>query len=432
MTDNKKTFILDASVLLHNPQSLFMFEEHDVVIPLSVIVQLDRFKQGNQEMNRTARHVINEIDRLRQKHSLSEGVVLPGGGCLKVINDELVDLGQNFTKDRLDSKLALAYQLHEQGFNVVVLSKNLSIRITADAMGLEASDLLKDKVDLIYKGWHKREVGLDVLTTIEEDKRLAVDSGTYQPNEFRVLTCADSKEADQVLKLNPQENYWVPLRRSTEAVVGISPRNTEQEMAIELLMNPRISLVTLVGAAGTGKTLLAMACGLKQILDEHAFLKMLVTRPIVPVGKDIGYLPGSKEKKLGHWMQPIFDNLDVILNSNDRLTRENITYFMESDMLELEALTYMRGRSLPRQFMIIDEAQNLTPHEIKTIISRAGQKTKIVLTGDPYQIDNPYLDASTNGLTYVIERLKQQKSFGHVTLEKSERSALAALAVEFL
>lgn len=426
-----QTYILDTSVLLHNPRAIYMFEHHKVIIPLSVITKLDKFKQGNQEVNRTARAVILEIDQLREHGRLATGVSLPQGGILQVLAEDIL-LGETLYKNSVENILQLANYLQGQGEEVIVITKNLSTRIAADALSIRADDLLKDKVDLLYKGWRECLLDETIFKNCVSKKVNPPASGFGNANEFLILKDQADPYKHVIGKMDGQTSQWKPLRQGLESVFGISGRNVQQMMAIELLMNPQINLVSLVGAAGTGKTLLALACGLKQIIDSQSYLKMLVTRPIVPVGKDIGFLPGTKEKKLAHWMQPIFDNLDVVMTQNDAKTREKISYFLDADMFEMEALTYMRGRSIPRQFMIIDEAQNLTPHEIKTIISRAGQKTKIVLTGDPYQIDNPYLDATTNGLAYVVERLKDQAAVGHVTLERSERSDLASLAVEYL
>jgi PhoH-like ATPase len=206
----------------------------------------------------------------------------------------------------------------------------------------------------------------------------------------------------------------------------------QQRMAFDLLLNDRVSLVTMVGKAGTGKTLLAIAAGLKKVFDDGAYSRMLISRPVIPMGKDIGYLPGAKEEKLSHWMQPLFDNLEYILSEHKRPNLKSVDSILNSKMVEIEAITYIRGRSLPNQFIIIDEAQNLSPHEIKTIVSRAGDDTKVVLTGDPFQIDSPYLDSNSNGLTYLVEAFKGQKCFGHVVLERSERSTLAELAAELL
>ena len=222
----------------------------------------------------------------------------------------------------------------------------------------------------------------------------------------------------------------MPLRPEASDAWGIKPRNKEQAMAFDLLMDDSVKLVTLVGQAGTGKTLLALAASLKKVVDEHAYKRLLVSRPVIPMGKDIGYLPGTKEEKLVNWMQPIYDNLEYILTIRKR--KERIEDLIDSDLLQLEALTYMRGRSIPNQFIIVDEAQNLTPHEIKTVVSRAGNHTKMVLTGDPYQIDSPYLDSSSNGLSYAVEKMKDQEMFGHISLNRNERSNLASLAAELL
>jgi len=262
---------------------------------------------------------------------------------------------------------------------------------------------------------------------------------------FLHLTAIGQNDLKAIARVFP-DGTLAEINLAIDTVYGIQSRNIEQRMALELLMDPDVSIVTLVGQAGTGKTLLALAAGLHLVQREHLYDRILVSRPIVPLGKDIGYLPGDKEEKLSHWMEPIFDNLDYLLRRTQpdqppagakkqpRLLtpQERIAQLLDNDTLELEALTYIRGRSISKQYIIIDEAQNLTPHEVKTVVSRAGEGTKVVLTGDPYQIDNPYLDASSNGLTYAAERLKELPLHGHVTLHQSERSLLAAAAAKYL
>lgn len=261
------------------------------------------------------------------------------------------------------------------------------------------------------------------------------DDPPRQPREF-VIVKSDSNENDrEIAKRIPANGNMLALEHTNVELFGIKPRNDQQKMAIELLLDDSISLVTLVGRAGTGKTLLALAAGLIKVMNEHKYNRILVSRPIIPLGKDIGYLPGTKDEKFGHWMHPIFDNLDYILHSsreNGTDDFDDVNKLFDDNLIELEPLTYIRGRSIPRQYIVIDEAQNLTPHEVKTIVTRAGNHTKMILTGDPYQIDNPYLDASSNGLTYLVERMKNQKIFGHVNLIKSERSVMASLAAKLL
>jgi PhoH-like ATPase len=254
----------------------------------------------------------------------------------------------------------------------------------------------------------------------------------FRPNEYALLTSAENSSA--VCKYSQKTKKLEPLLHISKDIWGIQPLNMEQRCAIDLLLRDDIQLVTLIGPAGTGKTLLALACGMKKVFDENVYSRILVSRPIVPLGKDIGYLPGTKEEKLYHWMQPIYDNLEFLCSttSGEANSSAAMGFIMESKKIEMEAVTYIRGRSLPKMYMIIDEAQNLTPHEVKTIISRAGKGTKVILTGDPTQIDNPYLDKDTNGLTYAVSKFKNHKIFGHMFLEKTERSELASIAAEIL
>jgi PhoH-like ATPase len=252
----------------------------------------------------------------------------------------------------------------------------------------------------------------------------------YNPNEYLVLT-SEIEHSSAVGKWNSHTKCVEPLLKFNN-LWGIKPRNVEQRCATDLLLRDDVKLVTLIGQAGTGKTLLALACGMRKVFDEGLYTRILVSRPVVPLGRDIGYLPGTKEEKLFNWMQPIFDNLEYLCDSSGRDSSETLKWVMESKKIEMEAVTYIRGRSLPKMYIIVDEAQNLTPHEVKTIISRAGEGTKVILTGDPTQIDNPYLDKDSNGLTYTIARFSKQNIYGNIFLDKTERSELAALAATIL
>jgi len=313
---------------------------------------------------------------------------------------------------------------------------DINMRLKADAIGLKSTDFEVGKIEIdeLYKGYRNIEVS---------EKQLAeFNSGSFKPevalspNEIAILTLPGDAKLTYG-KMNAETGMIVPFKYAMDvSVSGIKPLNPEQLFAIELLLDDKISIVTLNGRAGTGKTLLALAAGCKQVLEEQAFERLLVSRPIVPLGKDIGFLPGDIQEKMDPWMTPLFDNLDMIfsLSSPDKKrTKRNIRELIEStNVIQVEPLTYIRGRSLPNQYMIIDEAQNLSAHEVKTIITRAGKNTKVVLTGDPYQIDHPYLDMNSNGLNYVVERFRESTVSGHVTLVKGERSALAELAAELL
>jgi len=430
----KKSFVLDTNVLLHNPAALESFADNEVVIAMDVIEELDRFKAQNNELGRNARQVIRTLDRLRGEGSLRDGVpIRQTGGSVRVVLQPGKLEGTGLRLDGADNRIiSVAHQLNADGRKVVFVSKDINARIKSDALGIKTMDFEKEKVDFdaLSPGWREVASAGEVIDQLYGSKFLPNDPFALRANEFGWFREAGNPKHTALARCSPDGKTVGLLRYGDAKPMGVSPRNMEQRMAIELLCSEEVQLVTLVGQAGTGKTLLALACGLMQVLQERRYDKVLVSRPIMPLGRDIGYLPGSKEEKLGHWMLPIYDNLEYLLRLKGTKGEvgKKVEDFMRTGAIELEALTYIRGRSIPREFMIVDEAQNLTPHEVKTIISRAGEDTKVVLTGDPYQIDNPYLDASSNGLTYTAERLKGKALFGHVTLTRSERSELASLA----
>jgi len=438
----KKFFVLDTNVLLHNADSIVSFADNTVVLPMSVIEELDKFKSHNDELGRNARHVIRQLDSLRTRGRLAEGVPMENGGTLMIFTEtgRCVDPGldMHVPDNRI---LAVAYTLLKKGEKVIFVSKDINARLKADALGIEVMDFEKQKVNIdeLYRGQREVLVPGSVVNEFYQKKRVETEGLELMPNEF-VLLRDENDEKHTALTRAADAITLGPLHEEYELVWNVRPRSKEQRMAFELLMDPSIQLVTLVGQAGTGKTLLALAAALECTITLKRFDRILVSRPIIPLGKDLGYMPGDKDEKLAHWMQPIFDNLTYLMSDGnkrkehekDESAKQKVDKLLNSHLIEMEALTYIRGRSIPRQFVIVDEAQNLTPHEVKTIISRAGEGTKMVLTGDPYQIDNPYLDTSSNGLTYTVERLKQQKLHGHVTLLKSERSVLAAAAADFL
>ena len=448
-----KTFVLDTNVLLHSAGSLGCFQDNEVVIPMAVVEELDKFKKNSDELGRNARRVIRWLDRLRELDpepgTLTRGAeigrIVPGAtGKLYVLTADAIDADSSEADGVFENELGLdspdnrilrvACALRNSGREVVFISKDINLRLKADALGLRVMDFETEKIRTseLYRGFRLRTLEAAQLDRLYRERELPASAATDElTNEFIVFTSeADEKKTalarrrvdGKIALIEPRESVW-----------NLSPRNREQRMALDLLLDPEIPLVTLVGGAGTGKTLLALAAALQLTLNENRYERILVSRPIIPLGNDIGFLPGSKESKLSSWMQPIFDNLDFLLGGeserrgkgSSRLTADSL---MNSRKLELEALTYIRGRSIPRQFIIIDEAQNLTPHEVKTIISRCGNASKMVLTGDPDQIDNPYLDAAGNGLAYTVDRLKGEAVFGHIMLQKSERSGLAALA----
>ena len=435
-----KSFVLDTNVLLHNAKALFSFADNEVVIPIDVLEELDRFKNENTDKGRNARETSRQLDRLRAKGNLAEGVqVEETGGTLRIEMKSELAAESGLHEDIADNRiLSVAYRLKNEGRTVVFVSKDINGRIKADALGIKAMDFEKQKVnfDEFYLGWRAVKVPGTSVDAFYKDGRLELPEGDYHPNEFLLLTDEADEKHTALARLSKKDGAAVKLHFAEPKVWGVSARNLEQEIALELLLDDKVKLVTLVGQAGTGKTLLALAVGLEKVINDHAYEKLLVSRPIMPLGQDIGFLPGTKDEKLEEWMNPIFDNLKYLMTTRRMEKQTSIDKMIEKlidgRVVELEALTYIRGRSIPRQFLIVDEAQNLTPHEVKTIISRVGEGSKMVMTGDPYQIDNPYLDSSSNGLTYTAERLKDQDLCGHVMLTKSERSTLASLAAELL
>ncbi|MFH1076631.1 MAG: PhoH family protein [Pseudomonadota bacterium] len=435
----KKQFVLDTNVLLHTPDCIYSFKENEVVLPIEVIEELDRFKHHADELGRNSRQVIRTLDRLRAEGKLGEGVPLENGGTLRIFVDkDSRNAVEELSVDIVDNRIIqTAYHLKKTGNKkVIFVSKDINARIKADALGLEVMDFEKQKVNFeeIYSGWQNIIVSTAEINTFYEKKEIpcSPDWQLYPNQGVRLENEANPKHSALGKYIEGREKI-VQLFHHKSEPWGIRPRNMEQQFAMELLLCDDTRLVTLMGSAGTGKTLLALACGLTKVLDEKVYAKLLVSRPIIPFGRDIGYLPGDKEEKMRNWMQPIFDNLRFLTNSHGEEGDGGFDYLINTKkIVELEALTYIRGRSIPRQYIIIDEAQNLTPHEVKTIISRAGEGTKMILTGDPYQIDSPYLDASSNGLSYAVERMKGQKCFGHITLTKSERSELASIAAKML
>lgn len=433
----KKTFVLDTNVLLHNFSAIESFADNNVVLPMAVIEELDRFKSNNDELGRNARQVIRRLDHLRKNGRLGDGVPMENGGVLKIVLDNGIPPPPGLQSNIMDNRIIrVAYNIQQSGDRVIFVSKDINARIKSDALGIETMDFEKHKVnfDELFTGYRELTAPAAELDELQRQGCRPLHGMDVYPNEFVVFTAAENPQHTLLTRAHGQEELAL-LADVSEKVWNINPRSREQRLALDLLMDENVALVTLVGQAGTGKTLLALAAGLEQTAKGKHYDKMLVSRPIIPLGKDIGYLPGDKDSKLVNWMQPIFDNLAYLMrdgNDTKYSVREKMEKLQRDRVVELEALTYIRGRSISRQYVVIDEAQNLTPHEVKTIVSRAGEGTKMVLTGDPSQIDNPYLDSNSNGLTYAVEHLKSSPIQGHVTLLQSERSALAALAADFL
>ncbi|MEK4030326.1 PhoH family protein [Pseudobacillus sp. FSL P4-0506] len=440
-----KIYVLDTNVLLQDPHAIFAFEENEVVIPAVVLEELDSKKRYMDEIGRNARLVSKLIDKMREIGKLHERIELENGGSLRIeLNhrsfQKLQEVFVEKTNDNRILAVAKNLSIEEEekkgGRSVILVSKDTLVRVKADAIGLQAEDFLSDRViemSDIYKGFLEIYVPKELLDLFYKKGELPLSEiahHPFYPNQFLILKDALGSSASAVGIVDAQGRMLKKLVHDEDIIWGIKPRNVQQMMAIELLMRPDVPLVTMAGKAGTGKTLIALAAGLLQTEDLQLFKKLLVARPIVPVGKDLGYLPGEKQEKLRPWIQPIYDNLEYLFNTKKPGEIDQILAGLHS--VEVEALTYIRGRSIPEQYIIIDEAQNLTKHEVKTILTRVGERSKIVLMGDTAQIDHPYLDEYNNGLTYVIEKFKDQAVSGHIKLMKGERSGLAQLAADIL
>lgn len=467
-----KHFVLDTNVLLHNPRALFVFQDNHVVIPYPVIEELDKMKRRDDDIGRNARSAIRHLDAIRSVGPITRGVdlsLMSGRGDVALsygptgeTGTVRIDVGEHprhavIAADSPDNRIiAVADHLRNNGARAVFVSKDLSARIKSDALGIRTEDFENQKVDAdrLFTGYQDLLVPGELIDKLYADKMLGVEElmgasrpgvrglGVIEPipNAFVMLRNAEDESHTGIGRRLGETDQVIPVTSQKKPTFGIMARNVQQTMALDLLLDDEIKLVTLLGSAGTGKTLLAIAAGMNKVFGEERYDKLLVARPIMPMGRDIGYLPGDKDEKLTAWMQPIFDNLSYLLstrgspnqNADSRTPEQRVTKLMADGRLVLEPLTYIRGRSIPHQFMIVDEAQNLTPHEVRTIISRVGEGTKIVLTGDIGQIDNPYLDSSSNGLSYAVEKMKGVGLVGHVTLARSERSELASLATKLL
>ncbi|TDQ42276.1 PhoH family protein [Aureibacillus halotolerans] len=437
-------YVLDTNVLLQDPYSLYAFKDNQVVIPAIVLEETDAKKKFPDEIGVHARTIARILDGLRKRGKLHDNILLDNGGTLRVeLNHRSLNtLNQFFLEPTNDNRiiavalnLMLEEQEKEEGRRVVLVSKDAMVRIKADVVGVVAEDFLNDRViesDDMYRGFSEVYLDNQHIQSFYQEGSLSVallDEDFY-PNEAVIVKAQENPSGSSLGRLDSTASFIVPFSKQTDSVWGIRPRNVQQTMALELLLSEDVPLVTLTGQAGTGKTLLALAAGLLQTEEMRRFKKLLVARPIVPVGKDIGYLPGEKEEKLKPWMQPILDNLEHLFSVKKREELDRILAGLGS--IEVEALSYIRGRSLPEQFIIIDEAQNLTKHEVKTILTRVGEGSKIILMGDTEQIDHPYLDPYNNGLTYVVEKFKDQPLSGHIRLLKGERSELARISAQLL
>jgi PhoH-like ATPase len=439
----RKNFVLDTNVLLHDPRAIFHFADNDVIIPIFVLEEIDHFKKELSERGRNAREVARRLDEFRASGgSLSDGVNLESGGRLQVALasrplPEVLRSSQSQDNNILGVALEVRDRITDSP--TILVTKDVNLRIRADALGLKAEEYDAEKIDIeeLYSGNGEVEVAAAAVDQFYAEGALPIDAlgnNGFYANQYLLLRDRENASHTALGRFDGPAKRVAPIKKLREGVWGIRPRNKEQHYALDLLLNDEVKLVTLVGKAGTGKTLLAIAAGLQKVVEEGIYQKLLVSRPIFPLGKDIGFLPGDIEEKLNPWMQPIYDNIELLLGFSKAEKKEGRSHqeLIDLGYIEIEPLTYIRGRSIPNQFMIVDEAQNLTPHEVKTIITRVGENTKIILTGDPYQIDNPYVDASNNGLTTVVERFKGEAIAGHVSLQKGERSPLAELAANVL
>jgi PhoH-like ATPase len=469
-----KTYVLDTNVLIHDPEALFKFEEHRVVIPITVVEELDGLKKDSREVGRNARQSLRLLDKLIEEGRVGSGIpVNDQGGIVEILLlDRLVKLvlPEELEWTVADNRI-LGVAKQTEG---ILVSKDTNIRIKASALGVPAQNYENDKVSYVdlYTGHQDAYISEDALNLLYSEGFLNRDQARLFecfPNEFITFHSIDEPKHSAIARWDKGHELFVLVSGSVLKPSGLMPKNTEQLLALDALMNPDIKLVTLVGVAGTGKTLCALAAAL-QCQDNGDYDKILVARPVVPMGNDIGYLPGSEQEKLAPWMAPIRDSISFLMGESIRRSRKEVKkedkkvskstkpgkiikalekeYYDKDEkdagklpgmdelqahgLLELCTLTYMRGRSIPNQYIIVDEGQNCTPHEMKTILTRAGEGTKIVITGDPEQIDTPYLDASSNGLSYVVEKFRGEKIAAHVTLTKGERSELAEIAARVL
>lgn len=433
----RKIFVLDTNVLIHDPNAMYNFKGNDVILPIEVLEEIDILKQ-KQSTAVHARMASRVIEEIRKIGNISKGVELPKDILFRVeITRDLNLIPDGLRKEVIDNHIlavVIGVMKKEPQRNVIFVTKDINLRIKADAVGIVVEDYSTDKVEYeeLDRGYKEIEVDKIVFDKYEKTGKINILELNLNfeptPNFFFVIRCGQEETfgrvyGEKVKKfLNGDISAW-----------GARARNQEQRFAMELLMDDDIKAVNLIGKAGTGKTLLSIAAGLEQVVERKKYSKLYIARPIIPMGKDLGYLPGTEKEKMRPWMQPIFDNIELLSDIKGEKTGEKVIAGLESmGLLKVEALSYIRGRSIPNGFIIIDEAQNLTPLEIKTIITRVGENTKIVFTGDPQQIDSPYLDANSNGLTYTTEKLKNEKIVGHITLVKGERSDLAEISAKLL
>ncbi|MBY0452527.1 MAG: PhoH family protein, partial [Bdellovibrionaceae bacterium] len=405
----RRKVVLDTNVILFDAFALLKFGDADIHIPFAVIEEVDKFKRDQGENGRNARQFSRFVDVLRGKGSLANGVQIDNHETYVYITTDMGihGIGTELDQSKADNRIlstALALQKQHPRAKVELISKDINLRIKADVYGIYATDYdnSDNNQESMYEGYLEIVVSPSQIDKFYQEKRLTLDNKLYS-NQYVILKDSSNPNHSAIGRFSGKDNALVPLINPPDSIWGITARNVEQSFALDALLNDDCMMVSLVGKAGTGKTLLAIAAGLFKTLDEGRYQRLLVSRPIFPMGRDIGYLPGDIEQKLNPWMQPIFDNVEFLMGA-DKKAAGRAQELINQGMLNIEPLTYIRGRSIPKQYLIVDEAQNLTPHEIKTIITRAGTGTKIILTGDVYQIDNPYVDSANSGLTHAVER----------------------------
>ncbi|MCB9850154.1 MAG: PhoH family protein [Phycisphaerales bacterium] len=430
----RKTYVLDTNVLLHDPHSLTRFVGNDVVIPIDVIEEIDRFKHERTERGHNARDVSRRLDAMRNGTGLSKGISLPDDIMLRVYWDEV--LGKHVGSADLNIlRAATTIQKDNPKQPVVIVSKDINLRLRADAMGLRAEDYESDRVvpTELYTDTRELTLSQKQFEQLNHDGAIPVTVDDHHPNEYVLLRSESGKSLSALARVNGDCTELRRIKQHKNGICGICPRNKEQYYAVDALTDHDLRLVTLMGKAGTGKTLLAMACALHEVLVNKAYRGLVVARPTVPVGKELGFLPGDLEQKMTPWMRPVLDTLEFVFESARQIGgHRQFDSLLKSGMIEIQAISLIRGRSINNRYIVVDEAQNLSPLEVKTIITRVGADSKVVVTGDPYQIDNPYVDSSSNGFNYLADRFRDQAISAHVELRKGERSDLAELAANLL
>lgn len=438
----RKNFILDTNVLLHNPMAIYSFPDNNVIIPIEVIEEIDNFKRNMTELGRNSRTVAHTLDDLRSEGRLGEGIALNNGSMLRIVcnttETDLESYGMQLGNRIDDRILSLAVYMQQNYADevTIVVTKNVNLRLKADALGIPSEDYETDRspdAD-VYTGWHDLEGTAEQVAALKRGETIEVDKKDGLANEYVLLRNPTEEKDNALARIVETDRPGVaPLPSSSEGAVGILPLNMEQTFALDALLNDDIQLVTMTGKAGTGKTLLAVAAGLRKVFKEDQYNRLLIFRPTTPVGKDLGYLPGDVGEKMRPWMQPVYDALELIREEDRRSRHRSLPPdILECEEISIEPLTYIRGRSIPHQYIIIDEAQNLTPLEVKTVVTRVGRGTKLILTGDPHQIDNPYVDSLSNGLVFLVDRFRRSKLSAHIGLIRGERSELAENAADIL